>query len=1337
MPNIDELSIQFKGKGVGTVIKNINALAGAVESLSNKSRGIDAGKLSSLAGAINQLKGSIPTKNQITRLENLATAISNLNSATGSGSGISTVATSVSTLSSSLNNIKGSSTKVLNQAAQAMNNVGNSAQQAAQQVGQVGQNAKKVKLKTPKMPKVDATAFSSQFEQANKHLDKSYQSVSNIKKALESIKTVVPTDKMKSLREQTEKTRKKYEELRSTMMQMIQKADFDPSSKAWESKSKQLDALRQKYYDLIQMQKELDKEGAGFKVNPNFGKAYQGIATAVGGAKQAFGGVASAVQSANKYINGFLGKLLKIGSASRRAKKDTVSYTESIKKLGKELTRVTKMLKLMITRMALRKVIEEVGNGFKSLALHSQDFDQKMSNLINSSKTLGYSISGMAGQLLSALYPALMAIIDLATRAVNALNQLFSALRGLSTWNKAKEFTGSWADSIKAANKNAKELKKTVLGFDELNQLQDNKNSGGGGNDITDMFEDVPIDPWFQELSKKIKDLASKLFEPIKKAWDLLGDWVKAKWKYALDEVLKLGKSVAKDFWKVWEQPETEQIFKNLLIIIGEIGRTIGNLASQFRKAWEENDTGLHILEAIRDIVLIITNHLRNMATATADWAATLDFTPLLTSIKDWLESLKPAIDAIMGVLEDFYKEVVLKFTKWVIESGLPALIDVFKRFNDEVDWEGLRSKLAELWKHLEPFMETVGEGLIIFVERITTALKDFVNGDTFAEFLEKLEKWMDSVTPEDVANGIEKLVKSLVAFKVAGLAISALSAVAGIISAIATACSGLASVAGGVATFVSAIGGLGTAILPIVGIASAVATAIYSLVQSYGGLEGTITKIKETVGGIVDAIKQKAESIHLTEKVDKLKEAIKGLGDNLGGLKSFWDTIFFFIQKTGTFIGVTLLPLIKDFIKLATSGINIISSLVKAVGGAFDVIVGIFTGDGEKIKKGASDIWEGVKKFFKAGLDWILALLNGMVDLILAPFKAVKYYLVGDPIVIDMWNEIKRIFDESIGKVIEFVTNLKDKILEIFGVIYEKVSEIIGQIKEKLGEWADKFRETKDNIASHINDVKEKVASKLEETKTKLETFKQNWEQRWSDIKTKVSDAKTNIVNKISELASNAKQKFDDIKTKAGDFASKWGEKLNEAKKKVEDFKTNAGKALTDAKDNFIKIFNSIKDGIKAPINGILTVFENMINALIRGFNSFGDKIGSFKIDMPDWAKDKFGVGDIKISVPKINEVSIPRLKNGGMLEDGMFFTANHNELIGGFNNGKTVVANNNQIISGIEQGVFNAVTSAMATQNGNGQYIANNIYLDGNKVATAISKSQDKQNRRYSPAY
>ena len=68
--------------------------------------------------------------------------------------------------------------------------------------------------------------------------------------------------------------------------------------------------------------------------------------------------------------------------------------------------------------------------------------------------------------------------------------------------------------------------------------IQKQSGSGAsGGLNPGDMFEEVPIENKYKDLAGKIKDFFSKLFAPLKEAWNREGQFVMDSWKYALDEV--------------------------------------------------------------------------------------------------------------------------------------------------------------------------------------------------------------------------------------------------------------------------------------------------------------------------------------------------------------------------------------------------------------------------------------------------------------------------------------------------------------------------------------------------------------------------------------------------------------------------------------------------------------------------------------------------------------------------------------------------------------------------------------------------------------------------------
>ena len=524
-------------------------------------------------------------------------------------------------------------------------------------------------------------------------------------------------------------------------------------------------------------------------------------------AKNAFSGLAGFSQKVVGALSKIYPTTHKAASGMRKLGSASKSASVSAKGLAKELLRVSKMLKLMITRMALRALIKEVGNGFKSLALHSEEFNASMSGIINGTKKLSYSFSAMVSPLINALAPALVYIINLLVKFLNILNQVFSALSGSGTWNKAKDFTGNWADDIEAANKQAKQLKKTVLGFDELNQLQDKHTSGGDtSNNIVDMFETVEVESKWKDLADKLKKYWDKLVDPIKKAWAKAGDYVKESWIKAFENVKKLIVDMADDFLEVWNQPRTISMLENIFKIVGNIGLIVANLADSFDRAWKKADVGKRIFEDIRNILDLIVSGIEGITRSWAEWAKEINFSPLLEGLEGWLASLEKPVKAVMGVVSDLNEHFIQPFAKWLIETGIPDLIQVFTDLNDKIQWDTIRERLDRVWNALKPFAETVWTGFVLFIRDVSDAVAGFLNSDGWDAFVDTLIKWSKNIDATDVAKGLKLIAGALIAYK----GINFLSGIATGISGIGTACAGLSPLAAGAAL----IAGLGTAII-------------------------------------------------------------------------------------------------------------------------------------------------------------------------------------------------------------------------------------------------------------------------------------------------------------------------------------------------------------------------------------------------------------------------------------------------------------------------------------------------------------------------------------------
>lgn len=118
------------------------------------------------------------------------------------------------------------------------------------------------------------------------------------------------------------------------------------------------------------------------------------------------------------------------------------------------------------------------------------------------------------------------------------------------------------------------------------------------------------------------------------------------------------------------------------------------------------------------------------------------------------------------------------------------------------------------------------------------------------------------------------------------------------------------------------------------------------------------------------------------------------------------------------------------------------------------------------------------------------------------------------------------------------------------------------------------------------------------------------------------------------------------------------------------------------------------------------------------------------------DWIKSLSIAGIVAGGVltvgSALGDMSVKKFKDGGLVEDGLF-TMNKGEVMGTFDDGTSIVANNQQIISGIKQGVYQAVSQAMANS-GTSDDRPIDIYIDGEKVFQATKKNAKRHGLAFS---
>lgn len=147
----------------------------------------------------------------------------------------------------------------------------------------------------------------------------------------------------------------------------------------------------------------------------------------------------------------------------------------------------------------LRKAVtEELGYMAKAFP----EVNKMMSEFKTSLNQLKGQFGAAFLPIMQIVIPALEALISALNRACEAIARFFSILAGKSTFKKFTSDAIDYKDALEGAGGAAKDLKNSVMGFDELNKLNDDSGGGGGSGSANGSWEDAPAASEFAEMLK-------------------------------------------------------------------------------------------------------------------------------------------------------------------------------------------------------------------------------------------------------------------------------------------------------------------------------------------------------------------------------------------------------------------------------------------------------------------------------------------------------------------------------------------------------------------------------------------------------------------------------------------------------------------------------------------------------------------------------------------------------------------------------------------------------------------------------------------------------------------
>lgn len=229
-------------------------------------------------------------------------------------------------------------------------------------------------------------------------------------------------------------------------------------------------------------------------------------------------------------------KMNQVAVAAKKADTATKSLNKNLSKSGKSfsssgmLSMFGRFFKMMIVFRGIFYVMASFGRVLQDAAKQDKTVADDLDRMKSAFTSIAAAIVVIALPLLHALVPSLEtaahAILDIG----NAIAASIATLLGQDSYLKASYAQDKWGDN---GVKNVNKIKRSILGFDELNVLN-GKNAGGGGSGADSsgvMFERVAIEaaeasPFvlkLQRIYQNIRDIIDGIINLLNRPFSTAG----------------------------------------------------------------------------------------------------------------------------------------------------------------------------------------------------------------------------------------------------------------------------------------------------------------------------------------------------------------------------------------------------------------------------------------------------------------------------------------------------------------------------------------------------------------------------------------------------------------------------------------------------------------------------------------------------------------------------------------------------------------------------------------------------------------------------------------------
>lgn len=596
-------------------------------------------------------------------------------------------------------------------------------------------------------------------EDARAHMEKFMGTIDNTVTEAERLKAI----RLSNMITDAELAKTKYNELADTFARMLKHAQSSGEPLTGKKLAKIVGELRRAKAEMERL------TGAATTLNTT--SPFERLSSGALSAAKNFAKAHFNLKKMQKTFSG-AGSLLLSNPFSGMANAIT-NVSKKLKGLGKSFLRTARM---RMFRYMIRSITaglkEGVDNAYEWSRLmdgRMPSFAESMDKVATATQYLKNSLGALVTPIINAVAPAFDFLIDKVVAFINIINQLIARLTGATMWTRAVKNAKQYKDSLDSAASSAGKLAEeliTILGIDEINPMASDKGSGGaGGSGASDGADYGAM--FVNEALGEMSGRMSEMFEPFEKAWASKGATVVKSIERTFVNLKTLISTIGDSFWAVWTNGTGQKTVETILGIFTGISDTIGNIAKQLEKGWKTDNLGTQIIQNLWNTLNSLLGMWERITTSTAEWAETLDFTPLLKGVENFTDKFSKLYDKVADFGADVWEGAVLPFAKWVVEDIAPVALDAIAEAIGVVTeaWKLVEPGLKWLWDNiLSPSLGTVGTAVKDALELIRDILKtikeylqdinDLINGNkTLKEFLEQGAKnTPGETTPERVS---------------------------------------------------------------------------------------------------------------------------------------------------------------------------------------------------------------------------------------------------------------------------------------------------------------------------------------------------------------------------------------------------------------------------------------------------------------------------------------------------------------------------------------------------------------------------------------------------------